>query len=108
MLTRGSFNSLACFAQGGGNARRKACATGLAGQSAGDVEMPESVEEKKEDLADEAGQGTAPETPSTETPVEKPEESGKSRKKDKKKTLAYVLVGAAILWLAWVFFVKKR
>lgn len=107
MLTRGSINSLACFAQGGGNARRKACATGLAGQSA-DVEMPESVEEKKEELADEAEQGTAPETPSTETPVEKPEESGKRRKKDKKKILAYVLVGAAILWLAWVFFVKKR
>lgn len=103
MLTRGSFNSLACFAQGGGNARRKACATGLAGQSAGDVEMPESVEEKKEELEEEAEQGTAP-----ETPVEKPEESGKSRKKDKKKILAYVLVGAAILWLAWVFFVKKR
>lgn len=107
MLTRGSFNSLACFAQGGGNARRKACATGLAGQSA-DVEMPESVEEKKEELEEEAEQGTAPETPSTETPVEKPEESGKSRKKNKKKILAYVLVGAAILWLAWVFFVKKR
>lgn len=107
MLTRGSINSLACFAQGGGNARRKACATGLAGQSA-DVEMPESVEEKKEELEEEAEQGTAPETPSTETPVEKPEESGKRRKKDKKKILAYVLVGAAILWLAWVFFVKKR